>query len=138
MPKATGWGVFSMSVTIARKIRKQLTPQEAKLWNQLRYLRREGFHFRRQAPLGGYVLDFACFPFRLVVEVDGGQHASGLRLEADQIRDAVLRKEGFKVLRFWNIDVDMDGVIETILPALRQSTPTRQPSAATLLTRGEG
>jgi very-short-patch-repair endonuclease len=97
-----------------------LTPQEARLWLQLRGLRADGFHFRRQAPLLGFYLDFVCFKHRLVIEVDGSQHADGFQLDHDAMRDAMLRRAGFRTLRFWNSDVtsNLDGVVETIHRAL--------------------
>jgi very-short-patch-repair endonuclease len=100
-----------------------MTPQEVMLWVHLRAWRRErGYHFRRQMPRFGYILDFACLPARLVVEVDGGRHG-GLR---DEIRDRRLREAGFRVLRFWNNEVDenLEGVLQTILDALTESPPT--------------
>ena len=101
----------------ARALRKTMTPQEVKLWVQLRRLRPQGFHFRRQAPLEGYILDFVCFKHRLIVEVDGNQHGFDARLAHDGHRDAHFAALGFLTLRFWNHDVDehLDGVVETIL-----------------------
>ena len=100
----------------AQALRKTMTPQEVKLWVQLRQLSSEGFHFRRQAPLEGYILDFVCFKHRLIVEVDGGQHGFDAGLAHDLRSDAHFTALGFLTLRFWNHDVDMnlDGVVETI------------------------
>ena len=102
-----------MSVERARALRKRLTPQEAKLWTRLRELRPLGHHPRRQDPIGGFVVDFSFRRRRLVVEVDGGQHGGG----ADAARDLRLAALGYRVLRFWNVDVDrnLEGVMETIL-----------------------
>ena len=104
----------------ARELRKSLTRQEARLWLQLRALRREGFHFRRQAPLLGFYLDFVCFKHRLVVEIDGSQHGEVVQADHDAMRDAILRRAGFRTLRFWNSDIDanLDGVMVTIQQAL--------------------
>jgi len=101
----------------ARALRKTMTPQEVKLWVHLRRLRPQGFHFRRQAPLEGYTLDFVCFKHRLIVEVDGSQHGFDAGLVHDARRDAHFAAQGFLTLRFWNHDVDrnLDGVVETIL-----------------------
>jgi len=109
----------------ARALRKRLTPQEAKLWVKLRELKPLGFHFRRQAPIGPYIVDFTSFRYRLVVEIDGGQHGMDIGLRSDLKRDAFLQSRGFRVLRFWNSDVDrnLSGVVETILRA-RDQTPT--------------
>jgi len=116
-----------MSVERARAMRKRLTPQEARLWLHLRDLRKQGFHIRRQAPFRGYYLDFVCFSRRLVIEVDGGQHGLPEGEARDAVRDAVLEREGFRVLRFWNGEVNrnFEGVMETILRALSETSPTR-------------
>jgi very-short-patch-repair endonuclease len=107
-------------------MRKQLTPREAKLWIHLRALRSEGFHFRRQAPFRGYYLDFVCFKRGLVIEVDGGGHGEAVQITHDAMRDTVLKREGFRTLRFWNGDINtnLDGVMRDILSALH-----RAPSA---------
>ncbi len=83
-------------------MRKAMTPPEARLWLGLKNLRREGYHFRRQAPVRGYFLDFVCFSHKLIVEVDGASHAHEDRARLDRIRDAVFEGEGFQTLRFDN------------------------------------
>jgi very-short-patch-repair endonuclease len=111
----------------ARALRKRLTPQETKLWVKLRELKPLGFHFRRQAPIDRYIVDFASFNHRLVIEIDGGQHAMEEGLRSDRERDMFLQSRGFRVLRFWNSDVDrnLTGVVESILNALDETpTPT--------------
>jgi len=97
-----------------------------RLWLELRDRRLEGFKFLRQFPVEPYVVDFICREKKLVVEVDGGQHAGDAK---DRVRDNVLMKEGYKVLRFWNHDVltNTEGVLETILAALRDETPEPSP-----------
>lgn len=104
-----------------------MTPQEVKLWSRLKCLNRDGCHFRRQAPVDGYILDFADFGHRLIVEVDGSQHGEAAGQARDATRDRHFASAGFRILRFWNIDVDtnMDGVIDTILLALKEA-PTRR------------
>jgi very-short-patch-repair endonuclease len=84
--------------TNARALRKRLTPQEVKLWVKLRELKPLGFHFRRQAPIGRYVVDFASFGSQVVIEVDGGQHGLPKGAQTDKVRDAFLRSQGFQVL----------------------------------------
>jgi very-short-patch-repair endonuclease len=108
-----------------------MTDAERKLWSRMR-AHQLGVHFRRQAPLGSYVLDFVCFAACVVVEVDGGQHADS---EKDLVRDAWLRAQGFRVLRFWNNDVlqNIDGVLEMIMMELGKAPPPR-PSPM----KGEG
>jgi very-short-patch-repair endonuclease len=109
----------------ARALRKRLTPQEVKLWVRLRELKSLGFHFRRQAPVGRYIVDFVSFRSQLIVEADGGQHGMLEGARSDQARDAFLQSQGFRVLRFWNSDIDANlaGVMESILGALNQRPP---------------
>jgi very-short-patch-repair endonuclease len=111
----------------ARALRKRLTPQEVKLWVRLRELKSLGFHFRRQAPVGRYIVDFVSFRSQLIVEADGGQHGMLEGARSDQARDAFLQSQGFRVLRFWNSDIDANlaGVMESILGA-----PNHRPSSA--------
>ena len=109
----------------ARALRKRLTSQEVKLWVRLRDLKSRGFHFRRQSPIGRYVVDFVAFSHWLVIEADGSQHGTLSGLQSDTTRDSFLRSQGFTVLRFWNSDIDrnLNGVMETILSALSTPTP---------------
>ena len=102
-----------------------MTPQEVKLWVRLRELRPLGLHFRRQSPLLHYIVDFECRRARLVIEVDGGQHTFEKHSARDTERDARLHAAGYGVLRFWNheIDVNPEGVLETIVNAARLRTP---------------
>lgn len=97
-------------------LRNNATDAERKLWQQLRLLRNEGFHFRRQAPLGNFIADFACHRCKLAIELDGGQHATEYAQSADQLRSAQLAAHGFRVLRFWNTDVfnNLEGVVDMI------------------------
>jgi len=97
------------------------------LWNRLRFWQIDGFKFRRQQPLGNYIADFVCFERRLIVEIDGGQHAA--KKEYDAKRDSWLHDQGFIVLRFWNSDIveNMEGVLQSILDNLR-NTPFLSPS----------
>lgn len=122
----------------ARKLRQTLTSQEVKLWSKLKFLNRGGYHFRRQAPVDGYVLDFAEFSHRLIIEVDGSQHGFDIGQRQDAIRDAHFRGAGFRILRFWNRDVytNMDGVIDTIVEALKHGP--HPALRATLPAEGEG
>jgi very-short-patch-repair endonuclease len=105
----------------ARSLRHTTTPLERRLWGQLRSRRFVDFKFRRQAPIGPYVADFVCYDAKLIVELDGSQHAESAR---DAIRDAVLERRGFKVLRFWNNQVmrEEESMLEAILVALQERT----------------
>jgi very-short-patch-repair endonuclease len=97
-----------------------------KLWVKLRGLKAIGFHFRRQAPVGPYIVDFASHSARTVIEIDGGQHAMPEGIRSDKERDQFLQSRGFRVLRYWNSDVDhnLSGVMEDILNHLNTPTPT--------------
>jgi len=121
--KAPGRPQSVVSLGIARDLRRRATPQERKLWQQLRSLRGLGLHFRRQVPVGHFVVDFACLKERIVVELDGGQHSRDGEAARDARRDALLAAMGFQVRRFWNAEVDrnLDGVVETILAAAGRS-----------------
>jgi very-short-patch-repair endonuclease len=102
-----------------------MTDAERRVWMQLRAHRLCGLAFRRQASIGPYIVDFVCFDKRLIVEIDGGQHAS-THAKRDQVRDAWLRKQGFTVRRYWNNDIfeNMDGVLQDIIAACEQSPPS--------------
>jgi very-short-patch-repair endonuclease len=118
-----------MADKIARRLRKAMTPQEVKLWVHLRSGRSRGYHFRRQVPKGRAIVDFACLRHRVVVEVDGGQHNSAEHALRDGARDTRLNKAGFRVLRFWNSDVDRNlaGVLEAIDAMLTEQPPPGGP-----------
>jgi very-short-patch-repair endonuclease len=96
--------------TRARQMRREPTDAERRLWRYLRGGRLGGFKFRRQETLGPHIVDFVCLERRLIVEVDGGQHAENAR---DATRDAWLQGRGFEVVRFWNSEVlgETEGVV---------------------------
>jgi very-short-patch-repair endonuclease len=114
-----------MANETARHLRKTLTPQEVKVWNHLRSWRKRGFHFRRQAPRQGYIVDFICLKHGIVVEIDGGQHNQEAIEAKDRSRDQTLARADFRVLRFWNSEVDQNlrGVLETIDTTLAAGAP---------------
>jgi adenine-specific DNA-methyltransferase len=116
-----------MSRQRARELRRSPTDAEQALWARLRGRQLCGHKFRRQQPLGPYVVDFACLKQKLVVEVDGGQHVE--QAEADAERSRWLRAQGFRVLRFWNHEVlaATDDVLEAILDALERSPLPNPP-----------
>jgi very-short-patch-repair endonuclease len=89
--------------TLARRLRTSMTDAERVLWSNLRDRRLLGFKFRRQVPIAGFFADFACVTASLVIEADGGQQLE--HANSDRQRTLALRKEGFRVLRFWNDDV---------------------------------
>ncbi len=120
----------------ARELRRNPTEAEKRLWRALRS-RLPGFKWRRQMPVGPYFADFACFAERLVVELDGGQHADAG--EYDATRTRFIGSQGYRVMRFWNNDVmdNVDGVLETIEQALSAS-PSRSLAAGPSLSQGRG
>ncbi len=100
----------------ARELRKDSTPQEQKLWSLLRNRQYKNLRFKRQQPIGEYIVDFVCREKWLIIELDGGQHNEDKNIEYDNKRTEYLESRGFKVLRFWNNEVDnnIDGVFEII------------------------
>ncbi len=107
----------------AQRLRKNRTKAEIRLWLRLRRRQLNGSRFRQQVPLGPYVVDFLCVKSRLIVEVDGGQHAENAG--ADEVRTAWLHSRGFRVIRFWNSEVlgNLEGVLQVILQELEASPP---------------
>ena len=89
----------------ARDLRRRQTEQEQFVWRRLRNRRFADFKFRRQFPLGNSIVDFVCLERRLILELDGGQHGESEQTRYDAARDAWLRSQGFKMLRFWNHQV---------------------------------
>jgi adenine-specific DNA-methyltransferase len=92
----------------ARSLRRSITPAERKLWMRLRNRQLHGAKFRRQHPIGQYIVDFFCLEARLVVELDGSWHADDLKRTQDEHRTAYLQNQGCTVLRFWNNEVTAD------------------------------
>ncbi|HJU70496.1 MAG TPA: endonuclease domain-containing protein [Paucimonas sp.] len=133
--------------TWAREMRSGMSDAEALLWKLLRNRRLAGAKFRRQHPIGRYILDFYCAERKLCIELDGGQH--GEAVAYDQRRDQWLRGQGIQILRFWNNQMLMEteGVLEMIYQALLAGAPAgarttrlrRTPSSPALLPlAGEG
>ena len=100
---------------------REPTEAEDRLWHELRGRRLDNIKFRRQVPMGRYVADFVCAEARLIVEIDGSQHAESRH---DQERDGELKARGFRVLRFWNDDVlkELDAVCDTIIAYVRDES----------------
>ncbi|HVT31936.1 MAG TPA: DUF559 domain-containing protein [Rhodanobacteraceae bacterium] len=111
----------------ARALHANSTDAERCLWYSLRNRRMSGYRFRRQMPLGQYIVDFVCLRARLIVEIDGGQHADLLLDDLERTRD--LARRGFRVIRFWNNEVlgETEAVLESILEALIQACPHPGP-----------
>ena len=104
-----------MTIARARHLRRVMTDAERRLWRELRAHRFAAWHFRRQHPVGPYIVDFICLAARLVIEIDGGQHSP----DRDGRRTAWLEAAGFRVLRFWNNEVlaNSEGVLQAIAEA---------------------
>jgi very-short-patch-repair endonuclease len=148
-PKAPGWGskeglkeslnlphsaIRSRTRQQAQSLRRRPTDAERKVWYLLRTMKPLGYHFRRQAPIGPFIADFVWHDGKLVVELDGSQHADARR-DYDERRTAWLQSQGYRVLRFWNNDVlkAPRSVGEAILAATSETSskpldPTPNPS----------
>ena len=100
----------------SRQLRKNMTSQERKLWCIIRNRQFYGYRFRRQFPLGQYIVDFICREKKIIIEIDGGQHNEIKNIQYDNKRTEYLISEGYKVMRFWNNDIDknISGVYEKL------------------------
>lgn len=131
-------GIHPITRQRARKLRAEMTPQERLVWAKLRELNRMlGLHFRRQAPIGPFIADFADLGRRLVIEIDGGGHGG----KRDQRRDEWLVSQGFQVLRFWNPEVsgNIEGVMQVIFDAVDgEALAERVPPTPIPSSRGGG
>jgi very-short-patch-repair endonuclease len=106
-----------MSTAFARKLRRRMSPPEARMWDVLRREPLTAHHFRRQVPFGPYYADFASHSARVIIEVDGSSHTEDAQITRDERRDAFLRTQGYQVLRFNAGDVlnRIGGVVEAVL-----------------------
>jgi very-short-patch-repair endonuclease len=116
---------------LARALRRRMTDAERLLWRHLRNRELGGWKFRRQYPVGPFIVDFICVEKNIVIEVDGGQHAENEELDLQ--RSAYLNKMGYRVLRFWNNEVlqETEAVLTAIFAILangKQNSPSPQPS----------
>ncbi|VAW36089.1 hypothetical protein MNBD_DELTA03-934 [hydrothermal vent metagenome] len=102
----------------AKLLRNNMTDTERLLWSKIRNRQIYGYKFRRQSPIGRYIVDFICYEKKIIIELDGSQHAA--REEYDQQRTVWLESGGYKVIRFWNNDVwqNIEGVLDVIASAL--------------------
>jgi very-short-patch-repair endonuclease len=105
-------------------LRKNMTDAERKMWQNLRNRQVGGYKFRRQKPIGPYIVDFVCLEKKIIIEVDGGQHASNTN--SDTLREDYLKKKGYKILRVWNHEVlrNTESVLEWILKDLKENAPS--------------
>jgi len=131
------WHVSEKQRSNARALRRDMTDAERIIWYNVRAHRFQGTSFRRQTPIGPYVVDFICHAAKLIIEVDGGQHFETDNIVRDKRRDAYLAAQGYRVLRFSNLDImkNRTGVLETIAAALGGS---EAPSLTLPRKRGRG
>jgi very-short-patch-repair endonuclease len=135
-PKISGY--TQETLKRAKRLRREMTPEEKLLWGHLRDRRLGGHKFRNQQPIGPFIADFVCQEQKLIVEADGSQHDES---QSDTRRDAFLASKGYRVLRFWNnhIMLNLMGVLEAILAALNSPhPPTATRRAPPSPSRGEG
>jgi very-short-patch-repair endonuclease len=114
------------NIKLAKALRTNQTDAELRVWQALRATRLFAYKFRRQVPIGDFIVDFVCFEKKLVVEIDGSQHLDN---KNDLARDAKLKAQGYRVLRFWNNEItdNLDGVLAVILQHLRMHSPLPIP-----------
>jgi very-short-patch-repair endonuclease len=105
---------------LAKDLRRNQSDAERNLWSRLRNSRISGVKFRRQQPIGDYIVDFISFDKKLIIEVDGGQHNEPTNSKDDRVRTEYLESRGYRVIRFWNTDIiqNVEGVIHKILETL--------------------
>ena len=138
-PQSSRWGVVRRgysrhALTAARTLRRNRTDAEGLLWHYLRNKQLDGYRFRRQHPIGPYIVDFACLSRKVLIELDRGQHAE--QTGRDEKRDAFLRARGYRVLRFWNTEVfeNCFGVLERVYEAVAGDPPPQSPAPEGLAT----
>ena len=140
----SGWGKKEhlhkypkLHITLAKNLRNNATDAEKLLWNYLRKSNLAGVKFRRQQPVGNYIVDFMAPQQKIIIELDGGEHNQDEKMKNDRIRDEFLIQAGYKVLRFWNCDIfnNIDGVLNYILHVINDPTPKSEIST---LPQGEG
>ena len=132
IPSKLIWGVSQRMRSNARALRKDMTLAERIIWRAVRAHRLNGAGFRRQTPIGPFIVDFVSHAAMLIIEIDGGQHFEDSHERRDAARDAYLRARGFRVLRFNNHDVmtNREGVLTTIASALGEAVSPSLPSPA--------
>ena len=107
-------------IILARNLRKNATIQERRLWNLLKNRQFHNLKFKRQQPIGDYIVDFICKEAKIIIEVDGGQHNESENIDYDKIRTEFLRGLGYKVIRIWNNEIyeNIEGVINILEQAI--------------------
>ena len=120
VPKTPAWQVSTKQRTRARRLRRDMTEAERIIWNAIHAHRMHGMSFRRQTPIGPFIVDFVCHTAWLIIEFDGGQHYEAENIKRDAKRDAFLGSKGYRILRFNNHEVmtNRQGVLQTIATAV--------------------
>lgn len=123
---------------LSQNLRKTMTKQEVILWQYIRNKQIEDAKFRRQVPINKYICDFVCFEKKIIIEIDGGQHNFDKQHEKDLARDDFFTSQGFKILRFWNNDIEnnIEGVIQKIIDTIKQCPPLVGGSEFSIPRRG--
>jgi len=126
-----------LTLHFARLLRRTMTDAERRLWKLLRAKQLGGYKFRRQAPIGKYIVDFVCFKEKLIIELDGGQHAD--QQQQDEARTRWLQSQGYRVIRFWNTEAlaSPEGVYQLVQEALTSHIVPLDPPPQSSPTRGE-
>ncbi|MBS0275268.1 MAG: DUF559 domain-containing protein [Proteobacteria bacterium] len=148
-PKANAVRRKALKLDAARSLRENSTKCERQLWSMLRRKQMAMLRFRRQHPIGPYIVDFFCPAMNLVVELDGAQHSEHEAIVYDEARTRWLEAQGYKVLRFWNWDFkeNPDGTLDRIWHAIKESgrplpealrTPLPETLCVSTLPQGEG
>ena len=115
---------MSKNYNLAKILRKQQTPQEKIIWNLVRNRKIQNIKFKRQYPIGNYIVDFAAPDIKLIIELDGGQHNEIQNIKYDEQRTIFLNSLGYRVIRFWDneIDKNIEGVYEKIVKTISELT----------------
>ena len=108
----------------ARNLRNNATLEERRIWNLIKNKQINGLKFRRQFPIGNYIVDFVCLKIKLIIEIDGGQHNETKQVEYDKNRTKFFESNGYKVIRFWNSDIysNIEGVISELKRTIDEIT----------------
>ena len=128
-----------VSTQRARKLRANMTKAEIRLWLRLRTRQLLGYKFRRQHPIGPYIVDFACLSLRLIIEVDGATHSTDLQIAHDKRRTRYFTARGWRILRFFNTDIydDLDSTIDRIAEETRNISASSACGGGVLRSLGE-
>jgi very-short-patch-repair endonuclease len=122
-------GGMNRTITFAKQLRKNMTDAERKLWEFLRHKQISGLKFRKQAPIGKFIVDFVCHEAKIIIELDGGQHDEEKNINYDNERSLWLSSQGYFVQRYWNNEIfeNIEGVVDSILDLCSSRICTPHP-----------